>query len=457
MFMKMSNITGWKDVFTFTLIQMLKSKAFIIGYIIFITFALLVFPVMNFVLDSGEEDEGLIKIKSVYLFNETEITDVDFDKISNLEIAVNDLKFITEDKNYEDVLEQIETDKEPNVALKITKDEGTYFLHFTKSTSGVVKNTELELLGNTVKESFERAIVDYADVSDEQLKVVKSQVTSRISTIGKEIDSEGNEIAVEDTSITYNDYWFLYGILFALLMITIMSSSKIATSIVMEKSSRVIEQLLISIKPLAIVVGKTLATLTAVLLQFVSIIILAFISNKITNNIMDAQNSNVIENYINADIINNLRVDNILICLIIIALGIIFYATLAALAGSTASRIEEISESLMLFTFASLIGAYVGMGAAGSLVGVGDNPFVYFALLFPLSSPFILPGAVLLGKSPIFITVISVILLIISIILLFNFTAKIYEMLILHTGNRIKIKELLKMAKNSKEGQVNEK
>ena len=104
-------------------------------------------------------------------------------------------------------------------------------------------------------------------------------------------------------------------------MITIMSSSKIATSIVMEKSSRVIEQLLISIKPLAIVVGKTLATLTAVLLQFVSIIILAFISNKITNNIMDAQNSNVIENYINADIINNLRVDNILICLIIIALG----------------------------------------------------------------------------------------------------------------------------------------
>ena len=455
--MKMSNITGWKDVFTFTLIQMLKSKAFIIGYIIFITFALLVFPVMNFVLDSDEEDEGLIKIKSVYLFNETEITDVDFDKISNLEIAVNDLKFITEDKNYEDVLEQIETDKEPNVALKITKDEGTYFLHFTKSTSGVVKNTELELLGNTVKESFERAIVDYADVSDEQLKVVKSQVTSRISTIGKEIDSEGNEIAVEDTSITYNDYWFLYGILFALLMITIMSSSKIATSIVMEKSSRVIEQLLISIKPLAIVVGKTLATLTAVLLQFVSIIILAFISNKITNNIMDAQNSNVIENYINADIINNLRVDNILICLIIIALGIIFYATLAALAGSTASRIEEISESLMLFTFASLIGAYVGMGAAGSLVGVGDNPFVYFALLFPLSSPFILPGAVLLGKSPIFITVISVILLIISIILLFNFTAKIYEMLILHTGNRIKIKELLKMAKNSKEGQVNEK
>ena len=49
-------------------------------------------------------------------------------------------------------------------------------------------------------------------------------------------------------------------------MITIMASSKIATSIVMEKSSKVIEQLLISVKPLAIVVGKTLATLVAVLI-----------------------------------------------------------------------------------------------------------------------------------------------------------------------------------------------
>lgn len=452
--MKMSNITGWKDVFNFTLIQTLKSKAFIIGYIIFIIFSLLIFPVLNFVLNSGGEDEGLIKIKSVYVFNETEITNIDFDEISNLEIAVNDLKFITEDRSYEDVLEQIETEEEPSVALKITKDGGVYSLHFTKSTGQVVKNAELNLLGNAVKESFEKAIINYAGVSDEQLKVVKSQVTSRISTIGKEIDSEGNEIEVEDTSISYNDYWFLYGIIFALLMITIMSSSKIATSIVIEKSSKVIEQLLISVRPLAIVVGKTLATLVTVMIQFISIIVLAFISNKVTSGRIGPQNTNMIENYINPEIISNLGVGNILTCLVIMALGIIFYATLAAMAGSTASRIEEMGESLSLFTIASLIGAYVGMGAAGSLVGVGDNPFVYFALIFPLSSPFILPGAVLLGKSSALITVISVIVLVISIILLFNFTAKVYEILILHAGNRIKIKELFKIAKNSKEGQI---
>jgi ABC-2 type transport system permease protein len=152
-----------------------------------------------------------------------------------------------------------------------------------------------------------------------------------------------------------------------------------------------------------------------------------------------------------------LEVGNILICLIIFVLGLIFYATFAALVGSTASRVEDTAESLSMFTIASLIGAYVGMAAAGVLMGVGENAFVYFALIFPLSSPFILPGVVLLGKSSILITIISIIVLVGSTILLFNFTAKVYETLILHTGNRIKIKELFKMAKNSKEGQVNEK
>lgn len=457
MVMKRSNISGWRDVFTFTLKQTLKSRAFIIGYIIFVVFSLLVFPAINYILNSDEEDEGLINIQSVYVFNETEITNIDFEQISDLEFVVSDLKFITTNNNYQDVLEQIETEEESSVALKITKDEGRYLLHFTKSTSEIVKSSELEILGDAVRDAFEKAIVDHSSISDEQLKVIKSQVGNRVSTIGTEIDSEGNEIIIEDTSISYNDYWFLYGMLFALLMITIMSSSRIATSIVTEKSSRVIEQLLVSVKPLAIIVGKTLATLCAVLIQFISIIILAAVSNYITNRNINTGQENVIKNYINPDIISNLEVGNILICLIIFVLGLIFYATFAALVGSTASRVEDTAESLSMFTIASLIGAYVGMAAAGVLMGVGENAFVYFALIFPLSSPFILPGVVLLGKSSILITIISIIVLVGSTILLFNFTAKVYETLILHTGNRIKIKELFKMAKNSKEGQVNEK
>ncbi|TYQ16898.1 UNVERIFIED_CONTAM: ABC-2 type transport system permease protein [Acetivibrio alkalicellulosi] len=451
--MKMSSISGWRDVFAFTLKQTLKSKAFIIGFIIFVTFSILLIPIMNLVIGDNVEEEGLIKIQTVYVYNETEITDIDFTKVSNLEIAVNDLKFITENKEYDDVLEQIEKDDEPAVTLKITKDEGMYFLHFTKASSGIVKNTELELLGNAVMESFEQIIIDNVDISDEQLEVIKSEVGTRVYTV----DSKGKEIILEDTSISYNDYWLLYGILFIILMVNMTASTKIATSIVTEKSSKVIEHLLTSIKPLAIIIGKILAMLSAVLIQFVFIIILLFISNSITSHYINPGRENILKDYINPDVINNFGIDKIIICLLIIALGFIFYATLAGLAGATTSRVEEVSESLTMFTFTSLIGAYVGMGAAGTLMGTGENAFVYFALIFPLSSPFIMPGAVILGKTSVLLVISSIIVQIISIVLLFRFVARVYETLILHNGNRIAMKELFKIAKTVKEGSVNEK
>jgi ABC-2 type transport system permease protein len=108
---------------------------------------------------------------------------------------------------------------------------------------------------------------------------------------------------------------------------------------------------------------------------------------------------------------------------------------------------EEVSEGLTLFSIINLVGAYVGIGAAGVLMGAGDNPFVTFAFLFPLSSPFVLPGAILIGKAGIAIATLAIIIQILFIILLFLFVAKVYETLILYNGQRLKIKDLVKISK----------
>jgi ABC-2 type transport system permease protein len=128
-------------------------------------------------------------------------------------------------------------------------------------------------------------------------------------------------------------------------------------------------------------------------------------------------------------------------------LGFIFYATLAGLAGATVSKIEELQEGLTLFTLTSLVGVYIGLGAANVLMGPGENAYTNFALLFPLSSPFILPGAILVGKVSYLMIAIALVLQIIFIMLLFKFVAKVFETLILHNGNTIKLKELIKLSK----------
>jgi ABC-2 type transport system permease protein len=203
------------------------------------------------------------------------------------------------------------------------------------------------------------------------------------------------------------------------------------------------------VKPLALMIGKILAMLVAVLLQMGSMVIMAFISNKITASLTPGGDESLMTRILPSHIFANINIVNILLCFVLILLGFIFYATLAGLAGATVSRIEEVSEGLTLFTFTNLIGCYIGLGAANVLMGAGTNAYVTFALLFPLSSPFILPGALLIGKASLPMVAIAVVLQIVIIILLFKFVAKVFETLILHNGNKIKMNELIKLSKTA--------
>ena len=87
-------------------------------------------------------------------------------------------------------------------------------------------------------------------------------------------------------------------------------------------------------------------------------------------------------------------------------------------------------------------------------MATGDNAFVTFALIFPLSSSFLLPAALLVGKANFWIALIAIVVLALSIVLMFKFVAKVYEGLILHNGSRLKFKEVLAIAKNEKSKKV---
>jgi len=182
-----------------------------------------------------------------------------------------------------------------------------------------------------------------------------------------------------------------------------------------------------------------------------------FVSNKISQALPYSNGASVLSKYLPKDIFQNLNIINLLFCLILFILGMIFYATLAGLAGATVSKIEELQEGLMLFTFTNLIGVYIGLGAASVLMSKGINGYVIFSFLFPLSSPFLLPGAILIGKTSILIAAAAIVMQVLFIVLLFKFVAKVYETLILHNGSKIKIKQLIKLSKSVKGGYTNER
>ena len=441
--MKKGNLTGWKDVFTFTLIQTLKSKAFIISFVIVLVLAMVSMPIIRIITDRGSADVNAASpVKKVYVNNETTLPEMDFRELLKDE-KLNHIDFETMQEDYDVVAARIEATEKEAIILTLAESEGKYSLNYIKASSGTIKESSLQLFSDSIAPEFETFKMNALGIKDEQLAMIHAEVKTTVSMA----DVNGALIIKEDTSISNSEYWFIYGILFIVMMVNVLASTQIASSIVTEKSTRVIEYLLTSVKPLALMVGKIIGMLTAVLLQMISLVAILVVSDKISEAFSSVNGESVLSQYLPKDIFQNLNIINIVFCLILIALGMIFYATLAGLAGATVSRIEELSEALTLFTFTNMIGSYIGIGAAVMLMNKGINGFVIFSFLFPLSSVFVLPGALLVGKASLPIVAAAIVLQVLFIILLLKFVAKVYETLILHNGNKIKVKELIKLSK----------
>lgn len=441
--MKKNDLTGWKDVLSFTFVQTFKSKAFVISYIIMLILAVVSIPIFTVMTsDVKTGTDSATPITKVYVENKTSFKNLDLSGVKD-DSNLSAITFQDMTEDFDKVADRIQASEPTSVILSISEKDGMYALDFTKSSKGPVKDISMTQLCDAVSKQFNIFKLTALGASAEQAALIQSEVTTKVSMA----DVNGEAIVKQDTSISNTEYWFIYGILFIVMMVNIMASTQIASSIVTEKSTRVIEYLLTSVRPLALMVGKTIAMLAAVILQMGSIVLAVFVSNKLSAAFLSGNGKDVLSSKIPSNIFDNLNIFNIIICFVLIILGMIFYATLASLAGATVSKIEELKEGLQIFTIINVVGAYIGLAAANILMGMGNNSFVTFAYLFPLSSPFILPGALLAGKASALLIVAAILLQIVTIVLLFKFVAKVFETLILHNGNTIKLKELFAISK----------
>lgn len=451
--MKSSDIRGWKDIFQFTFKQTMKSKAYQVSFVIMILVGLLAMPIYSyFTLGSAKDENAQSTVTKVYICDKAGLGNVEFSSLGSQEKFKN-VEFVNSNEDSEGISKKIDEKEKNAVLLTVLYEPASGFsLELLKAKDGDISDEDLTELSEQIASAFEEYKVSILGLSAEQTTLINSKIQSKVI----EADAQGNEIVEEDTSISMDDYWFIYGLLFVVMMVSIFSSSQIATSIVSDKSSRVVEYLLTSVKPMAILVGKILAMLCSVLLQIITLIVLFMVSSPISSYITGKESNDILGQIISSDTIKNINPINVIVCLIVITLSFIFFAILAGLAGSTVSRIQEASDSLSIFTLITLVGVYLAIGAAGSMVESGINGFVYFALLFPISSAYILPGAILIGKANLLIALGAIVLQVIFIYVLLRFTTKVYETLILHNGTKIGLKQLFSISKMSKGGKGHE-
>ena len=466
-------LKGWKNVLSFTFLQNVKAKSFRTSTIILCIILALIAVAINLLpkLIAGSDlfsDPGVVaNIHSLYVYDNTGFeTKTD---IKGLGINVTE---ITE-AELEQKQKEVEQSNASIALVKLIKNETSYELTVYRPRSEeVITNADCQALCDTISSLFADAIYINYGVSEENLKDVKLGINSHVKLYSDELNNLSEIQMIAST---------LLPILTALALFTFIISyaNMIAQSVATEKTSKVMELLLTSVSPLAVIVGKVLAMLLVCLVQ---VLILGFVAGAafiisapfgfipdlitsgealITQGMEQSQiaaqsvDFGTIMNEIGAQISSSVPgFDFISILLVIITfvLGFLFYALLAGLCGASISRAEDLATAIQPLTFVSMIGFMLSYMPAiladpTTTASGGADAFLLVARYLPISSPFSLPSAILLGEMSLLEAIISVLFLAACVVGTAVLVSKIYHHIVLYSGNPLKFGQLLKFAK----------
>lgn len=427
--MNRNEYSGLTKVFEFSFIQNIKSKMNIIVTCILCVIALLSVPVMGAITGHNKSEDGKkSEIQNVMVYDETGLgfidglNNIDYNKYSSI-------KYIEDDRAADEV-KKIEG--ENDVYLNISFDEAKGFsLFLIYDTKGKLDKNAAEEYIRYLEENFKEIAADITGIDNDTLLFLKKEVETEVHVMGEKSDGK-------DSMMFSN---FVMALSFIVTFIFALSGESIATSIATEKSTRVIEYLMVTIRPMALIIGKILASLLVFLMQIICVSACFGVSQLVFGN---NNTDKIISEYFASEMIKGISVVNVLFAIIIVLEGFLLFGLFAGLAGAAVSRIENIGESMKIYTIMLIAGAYAAMFT--SMAGK-EYTFLY---LFPITSPFSTPAYLLLGRVSVIIALISVIILACCIFLMFKFVASVYESMIYYSGKTLSIKDIILLAgKNS--------
>ncbi len=458
--MKKSELRGTGEVFRFTLIQTVKSKAYIISVAILLLFALLTAPVMQLIKGdasggSSESSGGESSIKKVYICDETMLL-MGMNFASLDDASFQKVEWIPRTETFDDLCKILEEEgkESKNVILHFYGNEVKGLTaEICRNGGGDLDGDECRNLADSICRKFDEHKIVLSGLSEEELKVLDYKYDVVINYL--QADGTVSEKNVKDDGITQSEWTIVYFVLFFVSMICIIAATNIATAIVTDKSTKVAEFLLTSVRPMALLFGKILAMLVSSVGQFVLLFLATVLSNKLTGLLFDTETT-YISSVIPKNIFANLSAVNFILAIVTLALGMLFYAIIAGICGATVSKMEELQDSLKLFTTISMIGMILSMIGSFAMQSSATSVLTRVLVLFPMSSAMLVPGTMLIGTTSVTMGLIAIAILLVCNALLVKFTATVYESLITHTGNRITFKQLLGIKGKQKGGAKNE-
>lgn len=404
----MRDLSGTGQVYRFTLSQLLKSRANRVTLIIMMLLAAVSMPLTALLGGETPETSDTAGLASVRVDNRTDLV-LDF----------------SGDAYWADTDFSADAG-EPDAVVTITGDETGY--QVAVNGSETADAGELSQLAETARQAVRDACLRAAGLSSRQLEALTA--------------STGEEDSHEE------GFWVQYGYSILAMILCLMSASYVIRAVVEEKDSRLVELLLVSVKPMALLAGKILAVMAFTFGWLLAMLAGFGVSCGLTAGLMGP---GVLQKQLSGLLAAVPRVQEdlwqaagvLLVLLVSLGLGYLTMSLIGGVAGACCSGMEEAGEAtgpVMLLTMAGYLASCV-VGA------VPSGPVAVFSTLCPVVSIFCAPVQFAGGNVSFWLVLASWAIQAAVIWGLLTLASRVYAGLIVHRGSRVKLRELMSMAK----------
>jgi ABC-2 type transport system permease protein len=258
--------------------------------------------------------------------------------------------------------------------------------------------------------------------------------------VASDVDALMQPVEVDTTQAgknadTVSSFVAIYVLFFLMYMVILLYGMNVARSIIEEKTSRVFEVLLATIKPEEMMAGKVIGVgsvgLTQVAVWLATAVILT--------------STSLISSFAGGNIHVSLSASQIIFFVVYFLLGYLLYSSIAAALGAMVNSEQELQQLNMIL----VMPLAACMFALSTVIPNPDGPPARIISLIPFCSPLIMYLRISLGHPASWEVALSIALMVATICAILWVASRIYRVGILMYGKKPSLPEILRWLKYS--------
>jgi ABC-type Na+ efflux pump permease subunit len=337
--------------------------------------------------------------------------------------------------------------RENALALLVSLGETGYELTVVRPEGTSLKASDARDYLSFLRDAFPAVAREKSGLTDEQLAELSRTVLSdsSTSTIYRDGSLKDGYEAVREVLEIILPY---LGIMLLYFMVLVYGQG-IAGGVILEKSSKLMDTMLLSLQPQAMILGKTLAGWLAGVVQMLAwaagAVLGCVLGRFLVLQIEPGSTMGILQFFGMLGAASGLfTLPNILIAVVLILAGFLMYCAIASVGGAMASKPEDLGSCNSIFTLLLLVSFFLTMFGENS----GSRSIVANAMWMnyvPFTAVMSTPARVLLGQVPVYTALISLVLTLAVALLAVLAAGKLYRLLVFRRGDPPKVADIPKL------------